>query len=97
MLFLKTNEEIVRELGQRARRRRLERRISQQDVAAKAGVHTNTVRALEAGKDIRLHSLVGILRALGGAGDIDAVLARQIPVRLDVAEEPLPQRIRKRK
>lgn len=95
-MLLKTDEEILRDLGLRARRKRLEREISQMDLAERAGVHVNTVRSLERGDDIRLRMLIGILRALGEVEEIETILARQTPTQLDVPARPLPQRIRKR-
>lgn len=75
---------------------RLERRISQVELAERAGVHVNTVRSFERGEDIRLRMLIGILRALGQVEDIEAILAKQMPTLLDAPFEPLPQRIRKK-
>jgi transcriptional regulator with XRE-family HTH domain len=95
-MLLKTNEEILRDLGQRARRMRLERRISQVELAERAGVHVNTVRSFERGEDIRLRMLIGILRALGQVEDIESILTKQTPTQLDAPSEPLPQRIRKK-
>jgi len=95
-MLLKTDQEILRDLGLRARRKRLEREISQMDLADRAGVHVNTVRSLERGEDIRLRMLIGILRALGEVEEIESILARQTPTRLGVPARPLPQRIRKR-
>jgi len=96
IVLLKTDEEILRDLGSRARRKRLEREIPQMELAERAGVHVNTVRSLERGVDIRLRSLIGILRALGQVEEIETILARQTPMQLDVPARPLPQRIRKR-
>lgn len=95
-MLLKTNEEILQDLGLRARRKRLEREISQMDLAERAGVHVNTVRSLERGEDIRLRMLIGILRALGEVSEIETILSKQTPTQLDVPARPLPQRVRKR-
>jgi len=95
-MLLKTDGEILQDLGLRARRKRLEREISQMDLAERAGVHVNTVRSLERGEDIRLRMLIAILRALGEAEEIETILSKQTPTQLDFPARPLRQRIRKR-
>ena len=57
-----TCAEILDTIGQRLRQRRLERNLSVDELAAHAGLNRKTILALEAGEDIRLSSLVKILR-----------------------------------
>ena len=48
--------------------------LSQQDFAAKAGISTRTLSAAENGEDIRLSSLIRILRTLNCLENIDLLL-----------------------
>jgi len=64
MAYSNTNTEIITELGRRVRRLRLQRNVPQDELARQAGVALGAVKQLEAGRDVRLSSLVAILRAL---------------------------------
>ena len=48
---------ILKELGARIKRNRLDMQLSQQDFAQKAGISTRTLSSAENGDDIRLGSL----------------------------------------
>jgi transcriptional regulator with XRE-family HTH domain len=72
----KTNSELQAELGQRLRRLRLQRNMPRAELAEKAGVAAGSIAKAEAGEDIRLSTLLGLLRVLGG---LDQVL-QLIPV-----------------
>lgn len=72
----KTNSELQVELGQRLRRLRLQRNMPRAELAEKAGVAAGSIAKAEAGEDIRLSTLLGLLRVLGG---LDQVL-QLIPV-----------------
>ena len=48
--------------------------LSQQDFAAKAGISTRTLSAAENGEDIRLSSLIRILRTLNCLENLDTLL-----------------------
>ena len=47
------NSAVLRELGARIKRNRIDMQLSQQDFAAKAGISTRTLSAAENGEDIR--------------------------------------------
>ena len=68
------NTAVLRELGARIKRNRIDMRLSQQDFAAKAGISTRTLSAAENGEDIRLSSLLRILRTLGCLENIDLLI-----------------------
>ena len=68
------NSAVLRELGARIKRNRIDMQLSQQDFAAKAGISTRTLSAAENGEDIRLSSLLRILRTLGCLENLDLLL-----------------------
>ena len=68
------NSAVLSELGTRIKRNRIDMQLSQQDFAAKAGISTRTLSAAENGEDIRLSSLLRILRTLGCLENIDLLI-----------------------
>ena len=74
LIIVKTDDEILRELGARLRAYRLQMNLSQAELAIRAGVNRTTVRDAELGKDFQLTTLVKLLRALGRLGDLNAFL-----------------------
>ena len=60
-----SDETVLAELGRRLRRTRLERNLSQVELAEEAGVERKAVQRIEAGESVRSASLVRLLRALG--------------------------------
>ena len=69
-----SDREIVREIGRRLRRRRLERNWSQEYVAERAGLTRLTVAKLEKGTPTNLLTLIQILRALDAIEELDGFL-----------------------
>ncbi|MFI5282996.1 MAG: helix-turn-helix transcriptional regulator [Candidatus Dormibacterales bacterium] len=60
-----TDLAVLDELGRRIARARLERNLTQAQLAAKAGVGRATLQRLESGQDSELSTLIRTLRALG--------------------------------
>ena len=60
-----SDEAVLGELGARLERTRLERNLTQRQLAAEAGVERKAVQRLEAGEPVKLVSFVRVLRALG--------------------------------
>jgi putative transcriptional regulator len=60
-----TDTAVLKELGARLARTRLEQNISQEQLAADAGISKSTVERIETGREVKLTSFVRILRALG--------------------------------
>ena len=77
---------VLEELGRRVAHTRLERNLSQAELAKEAGVAKTTLERMETGGPVRTSSLVRILRALG----MLEVLDKLIP-------EPLPSPIERRR
>lgn len=74
-----TNTEIQALIGQRFRQQRLERNQPVDDIALHAGVNRKTILALEAGEDIRLSSLIKILRSMNMLGLLEAAIPDSLP------------------
>jgi transcriptional regulator with XRE-family HTH domain len=74
-----TNDEVLAEIGTRLRARRLDRNISVDAVAEAAGVNRKTILEIENGGDVRLSSLIKLLRHLNMLGVLDAVLPDTLP------------------
>lgn len=70
---------ILDELGRRLARIRLERNLSQQQLAQEAGVSKATIERLEAGKPIKSTSLVRVLRVLGLLEALDRLIPEPLP------------------
>ena len=68
------NSAVLMELGARIKRNRIDMQLSQQDFAAKTGISTRTLSAAENGEDIRLSSLLRILRTLNCLENLDLLL-----------------------
>ncbi|HEX5526888.1 MAG TPA: helix-turn-helix transcriptional regulator [Solirubrobacterales bacterium] len=74
-----SDEVILRELGRRLARTRLERNLSQQQLAYEAGVSKATIERLEAGEAVKSTSLLRVLRALGLLGALDRLIPEPLP------------------
>ncbi len=74
-----TDEAVLAELGQRIARTRLERNLTQRELAEEAGVERKALQRVEAGESVRLVSLVRVLRALGLLGALDALVPEPAP------------------
>ena len=69
-----TNEHIRAELGDRIRKVRKSRRITQAQLATRAGLSRPTVSTLERGNDVSLDSLLSVFRALDLLDALDAAI-----------------------
>lgn len=76
---LATDEAVLRELGERLARIRLERNWTQIELADAAGVSKRTVERLEGGKSTQLSSLIRLCRALQLLDRFDAIIPELSP------------------
>ena len=60
-----TDDAVLSELGVRLERTRLERDLTQRDLATEAGVDRKAIQRIESGESVRLVSFIRVLRALG--------------------------------
>jgi transcriptional regulator with XRE-family HTH domain len=74
-----TDEAVLSELGARLERTRLERDLSQRELAAEAGVERKAIQRMEAGEPVRIVSFVRVLRALGLLDALDRLVPEPGP------------------
>jgi len=89
-----TDERILEHLGERLSRYRLDRNVTQADLAREAGIHKNTVFRLEAGESTQTKNLIRVLRVLGLLERLDALVPDPVPSPLKQLEEQERQRKR---
>ncbi|HET8769929.1 MAG TPA: helix-turn-helix domain-containing protein [Gemmatimonadaceae bacterium] len=89
-----TTGEILRELGERLRRLRLQENQSVSDLAERAGVGERTIGRVEAGENTSLESLVKILRALGRLDGFEALLPEPLVSPIQLVENRVRERQR---
>jgi len=70
---------VLRELGKRLARTRLEKNLSQADLAKEAGVSKRTVERAEAGEPVKSNSLIRVLRGLGQLEVLDRLVPEPLP------------------
>lgn len=74
-----SDEIVLKELGQRLARTRLERNTTQAQLAEEAGVSKATVERLEAGEAVKSTSLIRVLRALDRLEALDRLVPEPLP------------------
>jgi transcriptional regulator with XRE-family HTH domain len=67
-----SDKAILSELGNRLQRERLNRNMTQAELALKSGVSVRSLQYLETGRPCTLASLIKILRAMGNLSSLDA-------------------------
>ncbi|MBS1678159.1 MAG: helix-turn-helix transcriptional regulator [Actinobacteria bacterium] len=73
------DDAVLRELGERLARTRLERNLSQERLAEEAGVSKRTVERLEAGESVKSNSLIRVLRGLGQLEALERLVPEPLP------------------
>lgn len=66
-----SDQEILAEVGQRLRRERLNRNLTQLELAESAGVSRGSIAKVEAGSNPSLNTVVRLMRALGIVDRLD--------------------------
>ncbi|MCY1282090.1 transcriptional regulator, y4mF family [compost metagenome] len=74
-----TGQEIAEEIGARLRIKRLERNITIDALAKRAGVGRSAVGDIEAGRDVRMSTLIKVMRALGVVSNLEAAFPDTLP------------------
>lgn len=70
---------ILAELGRRLARTRLERNLTQEQLAHEAGVSRATVERLEGGEPVKSTSLIRVLRSLDRLDALDRLIPEPLP------------------
>ncbi len=69
-----SDHSILKEIGRRLKRKRLEKNLSQQNLAAAAGLNRTTVSEIERGGPFGVLTLIQLLRALGALETLESFL-----------------------
>ncbi len=94
------DSEIIAELCRRIKDARIEQRLSQIDLAERAGLGIATIKRAEMGESVTLSTLICILRGLNRLHQLESVLfdaeLRSFNAQISNDKPRLPLRIRKR-
>ncbi len=74
-----TDEAVLSELGARLQRTRLERNLTQRELAGEAGVERKVLQRIEAGESVTLGGFIRVLRALGLLDALDQLVPEPVP------------------
>lgn len=100
-LYALTDKAIIQGMGKEIRRRRLERNMSQRDLAKTSGLSLTSVVNAENGCSLSLSSFIPILRAINGLELLESFFAEPeispIAYAKLAAEQPLRKRASKSK
>jgi transcriptional regulator with XRE-family HTH domain len=81
-----TDDTILAALAQRLARRRLDRGLTQAELAVQAGVSKRTVERMEAGASAQLVSLIRVLRTLGLVERLDVLVPEAAPSPMELLQ-----------
>lgn len=74
-----TDSAVLAKIGQRLAQHRLERNLTQAELAKEAGVSKRTLIRLEGGESTQMTNLIRILRALDLLASLDAFIPAPVP------------------
>lgn len=69
-----SDKSILEELTRRIRQRRLNLNLTQEQVASQSGLHQQTIKNFESGKNVSLLTLIQILRVFGNLESLNQFL-----------------------
>lgn len=95
-LYALTDNMILSKLGETMKRLRLERNISQKELAQSAGVSISSVAAMERGESVSLKTLIPLLRALNSLDMLSDFFKEQEISPITYAKQLDGQKSRKR-
>ncbi|NQW29773.1 MAG: helix-turn-helix transcriptional regulator [Ignavibacteria bacterium] len=80
---LYADREILKEIGKRLSRFRIQRALTQEELASRSGVSKSSIERLESGKACQLSTLIKILRELQLLDNLDKLIPEQQPTPMD--------------
>lgn len=87
MFAEQSNTHVRMALGERVRAHRKARKLTQQQLADRAGLSRPTLSNLERGHDVSLDSFLSVLRALDLLGALDAAVLAPAPSPIEALAE----------
>ena len=95
----KTDKDILQELGNRLRGRRIQKRFKQSDLAHRAGISLYTLRKMEQGQSFNVSTLIQVLRALNDLEQLESFLpeVKISPIDMLSSENTTRKRVRNSK
>jgi transcriptional regulator with XRE-family HTH domain len=97
---LMTDDAVLVELGRRLERHRIERNLTQAELAEKAGIGRATLQRIERGESVQMTSMIKLLRTLELLEGLDAAVPNEIALpiaQLDRERRHTRQRVRPRR
>ena len=93
------NAQVLDEIGQRLKRQRINKKLTQQQLAVMAGVSMFTVAQIEKGNSVSLSMLIAVLRILRLLDNLDLLFTETIisPVAMLKQKRKVVQRVRPKK
>lgn len=91
---LLSDETILAEIGERIARHRLDKQMTQAQLAEQAGVSKRTVERVEAGASAQLATIVRIFRVLGLLPGLERMIPEPSPSPMDLLKRKGKQRQR---
>jgi transcriptional regulator with XRE-family HTH domain len=95
-----TDKQILEEIGASIKTKRINMRLTQKEVAVKAGISVYTISRAESGETISLETFVAILRVLSRLHDLYHFFLRPEPIAPDIIfklQNSNPKRVKKSK
>ena len=89
-----TDDAVLAEVGARVARWRLDRNLTQRELADEAGLSRITVARAEGGQSVTFSALVRILRALGLLENMEALVPQPLPSPIEQLEHEHKRRQR---
>ena len=95
----KTDQAIIKEMGNRIRHMRIQKRFTQSDLARRAGINVYTLQKMEQGQSYNISTLIQVLRALSELDQLEQFLPpiEISPMDLLNSNEKTNKRVRKPK